>query len=33
VVVPVFSSGLDAHAAVRLWELGRKATGVDFGGV
>ena len=33
VVVPVFSSGLDARAAARLWELGREATRVDFSGV
>jgi hypothetical protein len=31
VVVPVFSSGRDAAAAARLWELAREATGVDFG--
>jgi hypothetical protein len=30
IVVPVFSSGRDAAAATRLWELGRQATGVDF---
>ena len=33
VVVPVFASGRDAAAAARLWELGREATGVDFGGL
>jgi NAD(P)-dependent dehydrogenase (short-subunit alcohol dehydrogenase family) len=33
VVVPVFSSGRDAAAAARLWELAREATRVDFGGL
>lgn len=32
-VVPVFASGRDAAVAARLWELGREATGVEFGGI
>jgi hypothetical protein len=32
-VVPVFASGRDAAVAARLWELGRQATGVEFGGI
>ncbi len=32
-VVPVFPSGRDVRAAARVWELGRQATGVDFGGI
>lgn len=33
VVVAVFSTGRDAAAAVRLWELARHATEADFGGL
>ena len=32
-VVPVFANGRDAAVAARLWELGREATGVEFGGI